>query len=76
MSNATSILAGSQGSIALSKSPECHRKVKHIGVRHFYIRDRVADGTLTLTYISNSQITADVLTNAQCSTTPPPLSKV
>jgi transposase InsO family protein len=60
--DATSILSDSQGSIALSKNPEGHRKVKHIGVRHHFIRDEVAKGTLTLEYTSTSQMAADVLT--------------
>jgi hypothetical protein len=62
MDKATSILSDSQGSIALSKNPEGHRKVKHIGVRHHYIRDCVGDGSLTLTYINTLQMAADVLT--------------
>jgi hypothetical protein len=62
MDNATSILSDNQGSIALSKNPEGHRKVKHIDVRHHYIREKVADGTLTLDYVSTSQMAADVLT--------------
>ena len=62
MDNPTSILSDNQGSIASSKNPEGHRKVKHIDVRHHYIRDQVAAGVLTLDYINTSLMAADVLT--------------
>ena len=68
MDDATSILSDNQGSISLSKNPEGHRRVKHIGVRHHYIREQVAKGTLTLDYVSTSQMAADVLTKAVSAT--------
>ena len=64
MDNATRILSDNQGSIALSKNPEGHRRVKHIGVRHHYIREQVAKGTRILDYVSTTKMAADVLTKA------------
>jgi hypothetical protein len=68
MDDATSILSDNQGSIALSKNPEGHRRVKHIGVRHHYIREQVAKGALTLDYVSTTKMAADVLTKALSAT--------
>lgn len=68
MDDATRILSDNQGSIALSKNPEGHRRVKHIGVRHHYIREQVAKGTLTLDYVSTAKMAADVLTKAVSAT--------
>ena len=62
MDEPTSIRCDNQGGICLSKNPEHHRKVKHIAVRHHYIREQVAAGTLTLDHVSTSQMAADVLT--------------
>ena len=62
MRHATTILSDNQGSIALSKNPEGHRRVKHIDVRHHYIREQVAKGTITLDYVSTTKMAADVLT--------------
>jgi hypothetical protein len=59
MDDAMRILSDNQGSVALSKNPEGHRRVKHIGVRHHYIREQVAKGTLTLDYVSTAKMAAD-----------------
>jgi transposase InsO family protein len=62
MDHATTILSDNQGSITNSKNPEDHRNMKHIEVRHHYIREQVAAGNINLEYISTSQMAADVLT--------------
>ena len=62
MDDATKILSDNQGSIKNSKNPEDHRNMKHIDVRHHYIREQVAAQVITLEYISTSHMAADVLT--------------
>ena len=60
--SATSLLSDSQGSIALSKNPEHHARSKHIAIRHHFVREQVAAGTIELRYISTDDMAADVLT--------------
>jgi hypothetical protein len=60
----TAIYSDSQGSIALSKNPEHHARSKHIDIRHHYIREQVAAGTIELRYVSTDDMAADILTKA------------
>ena len=58
----TAIHCDNQGAIALSKNPEMHPKTKHIDIIHFYCREKVADHTVDLRYISTQEQLADGLT--------------
>jgi hypothetical protein len=60
----TVIHSDSQGSIALSKNPEHHARSKHIDIRHHFVREQVAAGTVALQYVSTNDMIADVLTKA------------
>ena len=61
-SRPTVLRSDSQGSIALSKNPEHHARSKHIDIRHHFVREQVALGTVTLLYIPTEDMLADVLT--------------
>jgi hypothetical protein len=50
--------------IKLTKNPEGHQRTKHIAVKHHYIRQCVAEGTLKPIWISGKENPADVLTKA------------
>lgn len=60
----TRVLSDNQGSIALSKNPGHHDRTKHIDLRHHFVRDRVADGTMVLEHVGTGDMAADVLTKA------------
>jgi hypothetical protein len=60
----TRILSDNQGSIALSKNPGHHDRTKHIDLRHHFVRDRYADGTILLEHVGTQDMAADVLTKA------------
>lgn len=51
-----------QAAIALAQSSKGHSRVKHIDIRHHYIRERVEDGDLEITHIPGSENIADIMT--------------
>jgi hypothetical protein len=61
-SSPTTLCSDSQGSIALSKNPEHHARSKHIDIRHHFIREQVAAGSINLVYVPTEDMAADVLT--------------
>ncbi|KAG3230733.1 hypothetical protein PI124_g24169 [Phytophthora idaei] len=44
------IYEDNQGSIALAKNPEFHKRTKHIDIRYHFVRERVEDGQVVLQY--------------------------
>lgn len=60
----TVIYSDNQGAIALAKNPQFHGRSKHIDIQHHYVREKVVDGTVELTYIDTSRQIADGLTKA------------
>ena len=51
-----------QGSIALAKNPEFHKRTKHIDIRYHFVREKVALGEVVLEYCSTQDMLADMLT--------------
>lgn len=64
MNSPTIILCDNQGAIALTKSSQHHRQVKHIHVSHHFVRERVQERDIDVQYVSTDNMTADVLTKA------------
>jgi transposase InsO family protein len=58
----TVLYSDNQGSIALSKNPDSHRRTKHIDVKYHLLREHVEKGTVALQYISTKDMPADMLT--------------
>ena len=58
------IKGDNQGAIALSKNTKEHGKVKHIDIRHHYIRELVQSGNISFEQVSSSDNLADVFTKA------------
>ena len=56
------IKGDSRGAIALTKNTRDHGKVKHIDIRHHYIRELVKSGALTIEKIPSSENPADLFT--------------
>lgn len=61
-SKAMPLLCDNQGAIDLAKNPEFHARSKHIDTRHHFIRERVADKSIHIEYISTDMMPADILT--------------
>ena len=61
-SSSTPLLIDNQSAIAVSKNPEHHGRMKHLDLRHFWLRDTVASGVLSVKYIPTDLQAADSLT--------------
>ena len=56
------IFSDNTACIALTKDPVAHARTKHIEVRYHYIRQLVAYGKMTLSYLRTEDMLADILT--------------
>lgn len=48
--------------VRLAQNPEFHRRTKHISIKHFFIREKVAEGKIGVQQISTEHQTADIMT--------------
>ena len=53
-----------QACIAFSKDPGEHKRTKHIDYRHFFVRDHVNDGEITLEPVTSENQLADIFTKS------------
>lgn len=56
--------ADNKGAISLTENPKFHRKTKHIKVRWHWIREKVEQKGIAISYISTKEMRADILTKA------------
>jgi hypothetical protein len=56
------IYEDNQGSIALAKNPEFHKRTKHIDIRCHFVREKVEGGQVVLQYCSTKDMKADLMT--------------
>ena len=56
------VFIDNESAVKLAKNPEDHKRSKHIDIRHHYIRQTVADGTIELLRVPSKDNTADILT--------------
>ena len=60
----TSLFGDNKGSLVLAKNPADHQKSKHIEVRYFFIRQKVAEQRVEVIYCKTTDMLADVLTKS------------
>ena len=60
--DAVAVSGDNQAAIALAYNPENHDKVKHVERRHFFIREKVEDGLLSVPYVRTVDNIADFFT--------------
>lgn len=53
-----------QGSIALAKNPEFHKRTKHIDICYHFVRKKVEDGQVVLQYCPTEDMLTDMMTKA------------
>lgn len=56
------IKGDNKGAIALTKNTKDHGKVKHIDIRHHYIRELLQSGAIAIEQVSSSDNLADLFT--------------
>jgi transposase InsO family protein len=53
-----------EAAIRLAQNPEYHRRTKHIQIRHFFVREKVAEGEVGVQSVTTEHQVADALTKA------------
>ena len=53
-----------QSAIAVAKNPEHHGRMKHLDLRHYWLRAVVAEGLISVQYLQTDAMPADVMTKA------------
>ncbi len=61
---ATFLAEDNQGAMCLAKNPTAHRKTKHIDIKHHYVREKIADGSVKVYYVPTAEMAADIFTKA------------
>ena len=56
------ILEDNQSAIAMAKNSVGHKRIKHIDIRHHFIRETVQAGTINLSYCPTADMLADIFT--------------
>ena len=51
-----------QSAIAVSRNPEHHGRMKHLNLRHYWLRDVCKASLVDVQYISTKRMPADILT--------------
>ena len=65
---ATPIYSDNQSCLAIAQDPIGHRRTKHIDVRYHYIRELIAHGKATVSYLPTADMVADILTKPLAAT--------
>ena len=60
--DALKVFEDKQGAIALSKTPEFHKRTKHIDIRYHFVREKVDDDQVLLEYYPTQEMLADIVT--------------
>ena len=50
-----------QGAIELSRNPRFHKRTKHIDVAYHFVREKVNDKSIKVSYCPTDQMLADIM---------------
>ena len=56
------VLCDNKSAIVVSKNPALHSRMKHVNIRHHFIRDHVSKKDVELVYIPTADQKADIFT--------------
>ena len=62
--NASTLHLDNQSAIAVTRNPEHHGQMKHLDLRHYWLRDTVKAGLIDVKYIPTKSMPADIMTKA------------
>lgn len=62
LASVPTLLVDNMSAIKLVKNPVFHKRTKHIEVRHYFIREKVDEGQLTVEHVPSELQLADILT--------------
>ena len=60
----TELSVDNQGAIKLTKNDEFHKRTKHIDVRYHFVREKVANEDICISYVPSKENLADIFTKA------------
>lgn len=60
----SSLLIDNLSAISVAKNPEHHGRMKHLDLKHYWLRDAVEAGHMTPVHVPTQEMAADVLTKA------------
>lgn len=58
----TTLYEDNQSAICIAQNPQYHTKTKHIDIKYHFIREKVLDNTIELSYCPTNDMLADMLT--------------
>ena len=58
------LFSNSQPAIDLANNPEHYAKTKHIDIQYHYVREKIQEGVIDLSYIPTKEQLADIFTKA------------
>ena len=58
----TVVFEDNQAAIAMAKNPQFHGRSKHILIKYHFVRDKVNDGMINISYCPTTEMIADMLT--------------
>lgn len=51
-----------QSAIRVSKNPEFYKRLKHVKIRYYFIREKIKEKVINVIYINTNEQVADILT--------------
>ena len=60
----STLFLDNQSAISVSRNPEHHGRMKHLDLRHYWLRDTVKGGLIDVKYIPTKSMPADIMTKA------------
>jgi hypothetical protein len=56
------VYVDNKSAIALANNPVFHKRSKHIDIKYHWLREKVAEGVVTLVYVKSEEQLADIFT--------------
>ena len=60
----STLYVDNQSALAVAKNPEHHGRMKHLDLRHYWLRDVVEAGIIDVHYLPTALMPADIMTKA------------